>query len=414
MILLPETTFFLKDVQSCDICTDKEEHSVYFKNIIYPYSEEYDVLVECDYGKNLGNCWRIDSFPDGVNEFELKISVCAPYGKCVAQGKTTVRFLEKKRGAELKLLCIGDSMTFGEEYVEQAAAKAKNIRTIGTRQVKRSVFHEGRGGWCCGEYLQSSTDTGKGVSPFLFPKSCEAEEYFGDKTFCGRLAAEETRNGYTYTGFASEEIKDGMYVYDGERLLRFENGKYVTAEEKPCFEFSFEKYLRRYGIPVPDVVSLLFGANEFQLTAYENAEREVGEYIENMKKIVAAVRSVCPACAVAVNLPVTGSEQFAWGMQLGCRGRAKRYEYIIKLAARALLDEFDGRSGEGIYVCSMLGAIDPEAGYASGTYNANIYSEKTYVHQTNWVHPNRSGYKQMGDALAGVLAAVRERKEENA
>ena len=46
-----------------------EQYSIYYKNIIYPYSEEYDVQIECEFGKNLGNCWRLEEFNDIADTF---------------------------------------------------------------------------------------------------------------------------------------------------------------------------------------------------------------------------------------------------------------------------------------------------------------------------------------------------------
>ena len=51
------------------IHTDFEQYSIYYKNIIYPYSEEYDVQIECEFGKNLGNCWRLEEFNDIADTF---------------------------------------------------------------------------------------------------------------------------------------------------------------------------------------------------------------------------------------------------------------------------------------------------------------------------------------------------------
>lgn len=61
-IVLPHKISILRDVKNQGIRWDKEEYSIYYRNIIYPYSEEYDIQIECRYGKNLGHCWRLDNF----------------------------------------------------------------------------------------------------------------------------------------------------------------------------------------------------------------------------------------------------------------------------------------------------------------------------------------------------------------
>lgn len=410
MILLPERLDILRSLKSSDIPIDREEYSVYFKNIIYPYSDEYDIVVDCPYGRNYGNCWRLDSFPD-ESTFEMAVKVYAPYGKLLAQKSTTVHLYDKKSYDNITLLCIGDSMTRSEVYISQAANKMPNVTTVGTRAIRLNVNHEGRGGWKSSDYLAEYYDRGKGVSPFLFPVNCSGEEYFGDKVFFERLESDEYKNGYFYCGSRAEKIADGMYCVDEGKLYKYENGNYTLTDENPQFEFSFGKYLERNGIAPPDIVSLLFGANDVQLTAYEDAEKAVEEFISNMRKIVSAIKSAHSRVKLVVSMPVCGAEQYAWGKQLGCRGSAKRYEYLIKLVGRAILKEFDQRRDENIYVCPMLAVCDPEFGFAKETVTANLYSESLVGHQNNWVHPNEAGYKQMGDALAGTLAAVRNIQE---
>ena len=45
IIILPEKISVLRDVKNQSIYTDFEQYSIYYKNIIYPYSEEYDVQI---------------------------------------------------------------------------------------------------------------------------------------------------------------------------------------------------------------------------------------------------------------------------------------------------------------------------------------------------------------------------------
>ncbi len=49
IIILPEKISVLRDVKNQSIYTDFEQYSIYYKNIIYPYSEEYDVQIECEF-----------------------------------------------------------------------------------------------------------------------------------------------------------------------------------------------------------------------------------------------------------------------------------------------------------------------------------------------------------------------------
>ena len=111
IIILPEKISVLRDVKNQSIYTDFEQYSIYYKNIIYPYSEEYDVQIEREFGKNLGNCWRLEEFNDIADTFLLTLKIYGYYGKLLAEKSCRVQIFEKKEYPPVNLLCIGDSMT---------------------------------------------------------------------------------------------------------------------------------------------------------------------------------------------------------------------------------------------------------------------------------------------------------------
>ena len=155
----------------------------------------------------------------------------------------------------------------------------------------------------------------------------------------------------------------------------------------------------------PDIVSLLFGANEFQLCPYENLKAEIKKYIEALKKMIDSIKEFDKDIKIIVNLPVCGSDQYAWGNALGCKSSLKQYDYCIKRASEALIEEFDKK--ENIYICPMIAVCDTDAGFPWDYVKSNIYSDKTEIRSSNWVHPSVVGYKQMGDALAAVICDIR-------
>ena len=198
-----------------------------------------------------------------------------------------------------------------------------------------------------------------------------------------------------------------MVCIDDGKLYRYSGGSYKLIEEEPEFEFDFGKYIERYAIPKPDIVSILFGANEFQICKYSELDAEIKKYIKTLKAIAENIRSFDKNIKIVINMPICGGSQYAWGMQMGCAGTAKQYDFNIKKANAAILDEFDDRRKEGIFVCPMLAVCDTESGFPHEYKRVNIYSEMTRLECTNWVHPSEVGYKQMGDALAAVIAAAR-------
>ena len=236
MIILPQTVYILRDKENQGIITNREEYSIYYENIIYPYSCEYDIKIDCDYGKNLGTLWRIDDFKSCPRRFPLSISVYL-YGSLLAKKQIFVEISERSN-KELSLMCIGDSMTQAEEYEMQAVIKSEHIRTLGTRRIKL-VSHEGRGGLRLYDYLFGYENKGWFTSPFLFPEGVEAKKYYGDVSFWEGVKS--SPNHYTNIGFEFEEIKNGMYCLKEGKLCVFENGSYTVKDNNPKFSFDFAK-----------------------------------------------------------------------------------------------------------------------------------------------------------------------------
>ena len=399
IILLPEQIYILRNLENQDLITDIEQYSIYYKNLLYPYREEFDIQIRCQYGTNLGNLWRIDKFPQGVEKFPLTVVVYDYFGEKLAEKTCTINIIKKSDRKLIKLLCIGDSMTRCGTYVETVANKISGLKTLGTRHIG-SVNHEGRGGWRCSSYFKDyDNKQNMGVSPFLFPKGMQAKQYYGNKQFYDVLS-QGGGNGYGYRGIEYQEIEEDMYYYDEDMLVHTGRGNKI---ENPEFEFSFSKYLERFSIETPDVVSILFGANEFQLCSYENLEKELESYLDYIDAMVWSIRQVDERIAIIINLPVIGSDQYSWGVQLGCSSSAKQYEYCIKRACEALIRKYDGRQQERLYICPMVLACSPETGFRKIASLENMYTDVLIERGSNWVHPCNVGYMQMGVALAGVV-----------
>ena len=406
-IVLPHRIPILRDAKNQGICWDREEYSIYYRNVIYPYSDEYDIQVECRYGMNLGHCWRIDEFENIDREFELTLNVYTSYGILAASKKCIIEIFEKENHENIDLLCIGDSMTMSETYISQAVDKAYNVNTVGLRSVRKKVRHEGRGGWTCEAYFERYDDNGWGVSPFLFPKGYEGKNYFGSLSFWNKTNDPEYNTDYSYTGVLPQYIKDGMVCYYNGKLYRYSKGEYIEETRSSEFEFSFKKYVERYLDRAPQIVSILFGANEFQLCGYENFESALNQYIFMLERMIQSIREYSHDINIIICMPVCSGGQYAWGSRMGCSGSAKQYDFCIKMAGLSILKKFDRKRKENIHICPMMAVCDPFFGFPVDMVKANIYSEGMYRVNGDWVHPSDSGYKQMGDALAAVITDIR-------
>lgn len=407
IIVLPPRIPVLRDSTETSLKINIQEFNIYFKNIILPYREEYDIQIRCDYGKNHGTFWRLSEFPHDIDSFDLELVIYDEYGQRVASKKTVIELYDRSAcDAPYNTIFLGDSMTHAQVYMEHIASNIHNVVFKGCRNKFGHLAHEGRGGWRYSHFL-TAYDNHSGTSPFLFPKGFD--RYMGDVEFLTRVN-DPSASEYDYSGYEKHTFQNGAIYEKGGKLYEYQDGQFLLRCENPEWELSFEKYLGRYNIGKVDCVSILLGANDMQLTSYEDSDREIGEYISNAEKMIHLIHGYDPNIAIVLNLPIIGADAYSWGTQLGCAGSSKMYRYNIIRACQALLDKWGSCEEQNIYISPMLLCVDPENGFPMAAYKVNRYSEHLETHHSNWVHPNRVGYYQMGDALCGVIQKVRSKK----
>lgn len=394
-ITLPDKIYFLQTIPDSISNSMNEEFSIYYENIIYPYSDVFDVEVISDYGANHKRFWRISNY-EKDDSFDVIFKVYAPYGKLVAEKTVTMIPIKKHFSGKFDILCIGDSMTRSVTYMEHIQNKLYRVNFKGTRSFNGILYHEGRGGWTLGKYL---TSVGDDPSPFLFPVG--VDNYYANMDFYN-LTTHPSDNIYCFSGYYDyPKIQKGevycskgcLYTYDGEKL-----------SDNPEWEFNFSKYIKRHNIGHLDAVSFLFGANDMQISKYEETDAHVSQYIKNMNIMISSIREYDPDMKIIINMPIPGADQNAWGFKM-CLGSEKRYNYNMMKLSEAIIENYS--SDKNIFISPMAACIDRMYGFSSASRNANQYCEEKETFQSNWVHPNKTGYAQMGDALAAVIEKIR-------
>ena len=411
-IVLPETIYINKMIKNQKIHSFSEEYTVYFKNIIQPYNPMWNIQVKCDYGQNLGEMWRIANFEEDINSFDFEIFVYDEYCEFLVSKKCKIVMVDRKlQHDETNLLAIGNSMTFAEEYLQQVQTKLVNVKTQGTRSVNKTMYYEGRGGWTCPQYFGMIGKKDE-MSPFLFPKDVDGELYYGCMEFMEELKTENS-SSYPLIGFSYEPIREGMYFLENKKLYIWKNGKGELIDENPEFEFDFDKYMKRYNLKNIDIVSILVGTNDLKPQKCEpenfvsQTEELIKGYMEYLRRFVENIHYADRDIKIIINPPLHGGEQYTFGKREGCGCGAKVYRHIIMRAAERIIEEFDNRQDENIFVCPMMATIDPEYGWNHNYVRANLYSDHHRRVQTDGIHPNHAGYCQIGDALASVVEYIR-------
>lgn len=408
-IVLPERIYIMRSVRNCAVIggIGGEQYNIYFKNIILPYKDEYDIKVICDYGENYGEFWRIEEFPYDINEFTLEIVVYDACGDCLDRKKTVVVMSEKKERPEYCVMAIGDSMTHAGIYPAHVMHKLNKINFKGTRSFDGHLYIEGRGGWLYKSYFSNKTVCWGGVSPFLFPKDIDGE-YYGDIDF-ENAKLDTQKPLYSYDGFGYSKLQPGQVFHEKGKLYKMQSGQKILVSENPAWEFSFKKYMKKHNIGRLDAVALFMGGNDLQIVEYEKSAETIREFVENTEKVVRSIKEYDDTIKIIIMLPVIGAEQFAWGKRMKCICTSKQYRYNVIRAAEKLINTF--HESDEIYIASTLQNIDPVFGFDAQPYKANIYSDAYVMRHSNWVHPNRIGYMQIGDSLAAIIEYLRENKQ---
>jgi hypothetical protein len=233
------------------------------------------------------------------------------------------------------------------------------------------------------------------------------------------------QEGYNYVGFQNVArylgvdkedekgfpigVEEGNCVYNEGLYIR-EKGKWITFEDE--FSFDFSKYMARYrgfkGINGIDILSILMGANDFYGVSYENTDKAVKDVIERYKQMIYSIKVYDPNIKIVINLPVLGGGLGCGIIEMGTGASVKCYNYNILSFCEKILEEWDNEESfaRGIYISPMLNLLDNINNFEKKYIKTNKYSDAKICVYTNWIHPSHSGYKQMGDALAPVIAHI--------
>lgn len=248
------------------------------------------------------------------------------------------------RTGELRWLAIGDSLTAGGQYIRQTLEKLKTqlpgitVKTVGTQPSKASpqgIRHEGQGGWSWERYLEAYTPKMRWQSPFVFGS--------GD-----------------------------------------------------AMKFDFGRYLKEHhGGIAPDVITLFLGANDVYGISADFSQEKVDILIERAQRMVAGVREDAPNAVIGIIPPPPPSEQHGFGTNYRSGVTEWQYRRAMQSYIAGLLQAFDGRWEEGVYIVPGYLSLDPETAYPSREGRA-----------VNALHPKVEGYEAISEALSAWFIYV--------
>ena len=331
------------------------ELNIYFENITEDWTK-YDWNVDCTVGKQMERGYTITPTASDVGTKTLTIKATDEHGNV----KTVISSLiitsaSAGSGSSKSVIVLGDSTTNNGIAVtklnENFADDVMNLSTLGTRGTSPNL-HEGRSGWKLSDYF--------------------------------------TKEYIDYT--------------DGRGHV--ENPFYNPTSQ--TFDASY--YFANSGVSVPDFFIVNMGINDVFGAANDAAlstviEQVVG-YVDSIITSLRAVSQTLKIC-ICCTIPPNHSQD-AFGKAYACSQTRNGYKRNNTMLVERLIDEYDGRESEEIYLIPIHTNLDTVYNMGMETLPVNARNtDVTYQSPiaNGGVHPVASGYWQIADVYTAFLKA---------
>ena len=326
------------------------ETSIYYDNIVLTESpESYRFTMTCDIGQAEENRWAVIPEVADVGDHQLTVTVSDNNGAELGQSATTLRVVPRDAGAgrAIRLLIVGDSLTHA---------------TIYSNEIARLLSLPGNPSWqMLGTHKPSRAAEG---------------------------VAHEGYGGWTWARFAShyEPNPDGTYRKRSSPFV------YLDAGEKPVLDLN-RYFDEECNGERPDFVTFLLGINDcFSADPDDPAatDARIDAMLVRADMLLTAFRKAAPNAALGICLTTPpNSRQEAFQANYGDRYRRWGWKRIQHRLVQRQIERFQNREKECLFLVPTQLNLDPVNGYPPN----------------NGVHPNETGYKQIGASIYAWLKA---------
>lgn len=399
-----------------------------------PEPLSYDILSVCEKGRNFPRYFEF--MPEEEGEFELSIYVFGPGKKLLGEGKTILKVAEPKSPEKnVNILCIGDSLTAGGEWVAEAkrrltqsggepfGAGLKNINFVGNCRKNGAAF-EAFGGW-------------RWESFYTCVHSSVWIECEHDKTAVDQHSLWEDERGslWVLETIEKERLKfNRAYLHKKpvpERglLKSFDYAsntspikiKKSTEEQNSPFinpetnEADIGWYLKENNIEKLDFVYILLGTNGWKSENCEGITEEeyARVHADNARILADLIHKASPNTKVKIlgliGCSVNGGAGTSYGARLPyCDDYGfMHFTMLLNKAYEDLTKE--DKYKDFMEFINLSGQIDAEYAFPSEEKKVNTRSNIKEIIGTNGAHPSYEGYMQIADAVwRNMIAALKE------
>ena len=407
-IVMPKRVYITKGI----------ENSIYHKNYCNFLTDNFVISSYRNYPsatwKYLERCFRTE---DTSQTLEILLhtkdsaNILTQVSVATSVGNPTTD------NGEINVLCIGDSFTYDGRYLQQIDDICPSINLIGMRKPSQALKNsnircEGRGGWTLADYFEPYLDITPShmqpFSPFIHPNGYQ---YYGPTPFWAAIVNNTSQYTYGTSGFndfASWFDTNGYKVnpvendlmYDGSQYKYWNGSAWVAYTGTPNFVFDFEKYISVWNIPIPNIVLVFLGKNDFH-----NNVSQWSTFKENLDTLIDSIQAYNSNIVIGICTPTTADEAE--------NNKDNRNAYLSHLnmwnARKLLIENYDSLTEKNIYIVDTGTTLDPDYGFVFEKQLPFAFYEgdERILVATNSVHPSGAGYKQIGTCMAGFIQVKR-------
>ena len=347
---LPKENFIL-NIPKKIYAFPNEEMNIWFDNIVDGHDTDYEFDVTCSVGMQLERGFRVNTSDEGSYPITIT-AVRKKDGSTVTKESTIIVADEDAgNGVTRSIIVLGDSTTASGTAMAKLHSNFENdvmaVTTNGTQGTSPNN-HEGRMGWKFYNYFSSGV--GGVTNPFYNPST---------QTFDA---------GYYFTNS-------------------------LIAE--------------------PDYFIINLGINDcFGATTDAEAQTVIDSVIEYCDDMIESVKTASASIKAVVCLTIPPNySQDAFGKDYSNGQTRHRYKRNNALLVQKLIEEYDNRENEGIYICPIHVALDVKYNMQLETIPVNARNpDITYSSPVGnaGVHPDAKGYWQIADMYKAFLKAHEE------
>lgn len=402
------------------------ETNIYFDNVIFSNlpNDLLSIDITCTKGRQYDKFWRIipQATDTGSTEFKIEVNFA---GKIIASKSSELIISAKNKGtgSSIKVLCIGDSTTAGGQYIsiinsDYQAMACPSMTFLGGRGNTPNK-HEGRGGWKFSQYAGDGGPitwqfnlSGLTESPAIGSVYSDGKSEFtiseinlsGGK---GYIAARRSK------GIDNPSVNGSLTKVsgNGDILIPYTNSGMTAANpfwNLKTQRLDFKKYLddRGYTMTSDDLITVHLGINDVFLDV---SDTKLESIKADFDKMLTEFRAIIPKVNIGLCITIPPSiSQDAFAVNYASGQTLKRYLENYKRLVEFLQSNYDipEMRNSRLYCIGFNHCIDRTNNFQKTTMKANARSTQMIETWGNGVHPDNTGYYQMGDVLYSFIKAI--------